>query len=327
MSRRRPSRIDLLRSNWRRLWGEPIGWVWLSAFLLHIVALLWVQNLVMFEAHSSDEHGIFIVRSMRFREEEKKEPIPIPAPREVEVRTEVIPLAQKNQKPTAEKKAPDPSDVPNWNPLTQVGAPTPVEEKTVKVAPSALPGVKIWDIQAPVKKVVFLIDVSGTMWNEIDGRWGFQIAQDEVARSISAMPPEMSFNIVYYSDETSSMASALVPATHEYKELARRFLALKPNLSGATDFFKGLQGAFEQGPEAVFIFTDGEMDVPRWKVPSRFDALREKTGPSIHLFGVGFFYEKNQECLDLLQKICFLSGGDFKLYNRYTPPVKVEKKK
>jgi hypothetical protein len=297
--------------------------------LLHVVALLWIQNIVLFEGRSSDEHGIFIARSMRFPVEEKKEEASV-LPREVEMRTESPPVAQKNPKPLPEKKVvdPPPTEAPNWNPLSQMTTPPPASEaKEEKSTPPSGVGVKIWELQSPVKKVVFLVDVSGTMWNELEGRWGFQVVQDEVERSVSAMPPEMFFNIVYYSDTTMSMSPTLVKATHENKELARRFLTLKPNLSGATDFFKGLQGAFEQRPEAVFIFTDGEMDVPRWKVPSRFDALREKTGPSIHLFGIGFFYEKNQESLDVLQKICFLSGGDFKLYNRYTPPVMIEKKK
>ena len=329
MSRRRTSPIDRIRSNWRRLWGEPIGWVWLSAFLLHLVAIFCVQDFVLWKGMSAQEHGLFIVQSMRFPTVEKSGTHLNP-PQEVEISTEIVPSNQKINTTVPEKKKEEVKmvEVPQWNPLAKLSGPAlnpdSNEEGEVTVG---VPGVKIWELKSAVKKVIFLIDVSGTMWNEIEGKCGFEIAQEEVIRSIKWMPPEMVFNVIYYSDATSMLSPTLVSATVENKELARRFLRQKPMLSGATDFFKGIKTAFEQRPEAIFIFTDGEMDLPRWKIPSLMDSLKERAGVSIPVFGVGFFYEKNQESLDVLQKICFTTGGDFKRYFYYSTPVKVENKR
>lgn len=326
MSHRRTSPIDRMRSNWRRLWGEPIGWVWLSAFLLHLVALFCVQDFVFFKGMSVDEHGVFIAQSMRFSVSEKKE---LNISREVQISPEQVELNSKSIRPSPEKKLNEEKivDVPQWNPLNKISGALPsTESKEEGEVAIGAAGVKIWELKSPVKKVVFLIDVSGTMWNEIEGRWGFQVAQEEVIRCVKAMPPEMFFNVIYYSDSTAIMTSNLVAATPENKEMARRFLNMKPNLSGATDFFKGIQSAFQQRPQSIFIFTDGEMDIPRWKILSQMDSLKEEMRQSIPIFGIGFFYEKNQESLDLLQKICFSTGGDFKLYLNYSVPVKIEKK-
>ena len=324
MRRRGLSPINRAQFNWRRLWGEPIGWVWLSAFLLHLVALFCVQDFVFFKGMSTEAHGLFIAQSLLFPESEKIESN-VNSVRELEVPT----APSKLTSPPLDNKKVETKivDVPQWNPLAQL--PSGVPQAEIKEEESSSPGssgVKIWELKSPVKKVIFLIDVSGTMWKEIEGKYGYQLAQEEVMYSIKRMPPEIFFNIIYYSDSTSMMAQELIASTPENKELARRFLKQKPTLSGATDFFKGLQVSFEQRPESIFIFTDGETDIPRWKIQNRIDELKEKVGRSIPLFGIGFFYEKNQESLDILQKICFITGGDFKLYLSYSPSIiKTEK--
>lgn len=302
--------------DWKKLLRDPIGWVWISAFLFHLVALLWIHDFVLFEGRDAHEHGIFLAQTMRFAESQD----PLRASTEVTVSLEPPKPREGIEKPsenaTKRVEAAPADDTIRWNPLLRMGSESlPTKEKGNSETASVLKsGVRIWSLQSPAKKVVFLIDISGTMWNEIDGKWCFKIAQAEVEKSISVMPTEMEFNVIYYSDSVSVLSPQLLAANAENKERARRFLNSVPSMNGATDFMKGLKAAFEQKPEAIFLFTDGEMDLPKWKLPSQLDRLRESYHTKTVLFGIGFFYQKNQESLDLLQRLCFVSGGDYKTY-------------
>lgn len=318
MSRYRQRNSSDRWGDWKQFFRDPLSWVWISAFLLHLVALLWIQDIVLFRQTDSPEHGVFFMQSMRFPEHSP--PVDPPATSQ-EVSVKIDPLAASLNPPSSgEKKPPVPvtpqEDSMRWNPFTQMGSASDSKLNSGDLSKKGIltPGARIWNLQSPAKKVVFLIDISGTMWNEIDGVWGFKIAQAEVERSISVMPPDMEFNVIYYSDTVSLLSPSLLPASADNKERARKFLSSVPAMNGATDFFKGLRSGFEQRPEAIFLFTDGEMDIPKWKVPSRLDELRETYRSKTVLFGIGFFYQKNQDSLDLLQRLCFLSGGDFKKY-------------
>jgi hypothetical protein len=118
------SPINRARFNWRRLWGEPIGWVWLAAFLLHLVALFCVQDFVFFKGMSAEAHGLFIAQSLRFPATEKSESN-LNSNQELEIST--APVSSKLNSVNLEKKKEEEKtrDLPQWNPLAQLPSGVP----------------------------------------------------------------------------------------------------------------------------------------------------------------------------------------------------------
>jgi hypothetical protein len=133
----------------------------------------------------------------------------------------------------------------------------------LKVAPKPIP----WDDARPsfygmtiyAKRVVFVIDRSGSMELAIDGETRLARAQQELQKAIQALSPTDYFNIVAFDERMEVFQSRLVSASGEHKKEGIRFAwGLDPR--GATACYEPLKMglAASNDLELILFLSDGE---------------------------------------------------------------------
>jgi hypothetical protein len=134
--------------------------------------------------------------------------------------------------------------------------------------------VYFYGIRTSSRRVVFCIDISGSMNFPLDGRNGkkaprIETAKRELKQALVALPEDAIFNIVVYSGDVKVWKKKMQAATLKNKQAARKYVdRLSP--VGATNIFDALVTSMEvatktgkgkgDGPEAdtVFFLTDGK---------------------------------------------------------------------
>jgi hypothetical protein len=157
------------------------------------------------------------------------------------------------------------------------------------------------------RSFVFVIDRSESMGSS--GLGVIETAAKELARSLDALSPEQTFQVVAYNQAATQFAKReLMPASSERKEELIRFVK---NLSafGGTEHTYGLQAALRLKPEVIYLLTDGGDPIP--------DALKLRTlrdlsagGTQIHClhFGRG---EPRPESEAFLQRVARENRGSY----------------
>ncbi len=108
-------------------------------------------------------------------------------------------------------------------------------------------------------KVVYVIDISGSMTAAVDdyqnehpapGKSRIDLARREVKASISALPPEASFNVIAYSDVVIPWNDRNIPATADNKKKIFEWLDGLAAV-GQTNIFDALEKTFELAPQST----------------------------------------------------------------------------
>jgi len=107
------------------------------------------------------------------------------------------------------------------------------------------------------ERLVILVDFSGSLWMEQDGKSRKDAVDVELRRTLEALPETTAFNVVPYTNAPIPWKDELVPAT-------------KKNVAQALDFFEGCKAqgkgnvwdafsfAFElDGIDTILVLTDG----------------------------------------------------------------------
>lgn len=127
------------------------------------------------------------------------------------------------------------------------------------------------------ERLVILVDFSGSLWEERDGKTRKERVDSELRRMLQALPETTHFNVVPYTNEPIPWKDELVPAT-------------KKSVADALDFFEGCKasgkgnawGAFElafaqDDVDTILVLTDGAPSGgTRWNLGLMADLLAEK---------------------------------------------------
>ena len=145
------------------------------------------------------------------------------------------------------------------------------------VAPNGTVARGFFGIPVQGSRVVFVIDISGSMQTPHPTRTGtsatpaptrYEVAAQELERAVDALPPDARFNVVLFSDGVQVWRKGFVAPTDERKTALHRMLrGTGPN--GGTNLFGGLEKAFElestlagsryrTPADEVFLLSDGE---------------------------------------------------------------------
>ena len=153
------------------------------------------------------------------------------------------------------------------------------------------------------ESIVFIIDASCTM-GQIGKR--FEMAIAELHSSIEKMTAGHRFNIIFFSDQCLKWQDHLVVATPENKQAALEFLeSMREFKGGGTLFVPPLKEAISEGPEVIFLLTDG--DHPAEDDNEIMDLNKEK---KVRFYPIGYG-DKVAEIF--LQKLANTSGGRYTL--------------
>ena len=167
--------------------------------------------------------------------------------------------------------------------------------------------VYFYGIRSQSRRVVFCIDVSGSMEFPLDGRGGSKDARivrakKELNQALTGLPSDAVFNIVVYSVQVRTWKRRMQPANLKNKAAARKFVeGLEP--VGGTNIFDALLTALDVAaggkkakkgapPQAdtIFFLTDGQPTAGR--ITDANQILEEITrrngmlGVKIHTVGV-----------------------------------------
>jgi hypothetical protein len=187
--------------------------------------------------------------------------------------------------------------------------------------------VYFYGIRSSSKRVVFCLDISGSMEWSLEGRDGkgpprLDKAKQELLQALNGLPEDAQFTIVVYSTEVGTWKKSLEPATQKNKASARKFVEdLKPE--GATNIFDALVTSMEiaappakgrePGADTIFFMTDGQPTHGRVIDPHQIlDEVTRRNrvlGVTIHTVGVS----KEQNAAFLLN-LAKRNGGRYVAY-------------
>ncbi len=166
------------------------------------------------------------------------------------------------------------------------------------------------------KRVVFVLDVSGSMDWELDseyvgerGRPRLEVAKRELQRCLEQLQDDSLFNIIVFSSDVErwldgGIAESNASAKEEAMEFVERLVA-----GGGTNVFAALEEAFRD-PEvdSIFVLSDGEPSVgaerDAWRIREIVAQWNENRGVVVHTIAVG-------GNLQILEWLAEDSGGKY----------------
>jgi hypothetical protein len=158
----------------------------------------------------------------------------------------------------------------------------------------------------PARKIAFVCDASGSMINKMPA------LKVELIKAVQRLKPIQSFSIIFFQDARTPMAMgpALAMATSENKRKAATFLEGVSSI-GTTDPIPGIEAAFRQQPELIYLLTDGDFP-DNDAVLARITELNK--GKKVRVNTIAFVGSGDSDTafLGLLKKIADQTGGNFR---------------
>jgi hypothetical protein len=133
--------------------------------------------------------------------------------------------------------------------------------------------------------VVFILDISGSMYEAYGGATRLALARKFLDRQIAALPDGTPFAITLYGETTRS-SGPLVPANRMTRVAAAHYLGEDYDLGGGTNLPAGLDAAEALRPAGVVIVTDGDLNIADSKLMSEARRILGQPGPQMAIFAV-----------------------------------------
>ncbi len=114
--------------------------------------------------------------------------------------------------------------------------------------------------RGPDGSVVFILDVSGSMYEPCAGSTRLALARDELARRIQALADGTPFAITVYA-QTAQNSGPLVAAGDATRDAAIRFINEEFDDGGGTNLPAGLASAQRLHPGSLVLVTDGDLNI------------------------------------------------------------------
>jgi hypothetical protein len=190
---------------------------------------------------------------------------------------------------------------------------------------AALAGVQFFGAQAAGNNFVYIVDSSGSM-----RRGGaFDIARQELLRSIAALQPHQRYYIFFFHAEIHALTlggdqpeATLVYPTPENLAATQAWVqSIEPGTGENPK--RVLQRALSLDPDAIFLLTDGEF--PDWVVSeflaeaNRVDDFLVGLEPRVPIHAVAFAAHKLEDQLRM-QRLAAENAGQYRLVPVEVPP-------
>jgi hypothetical protein len=189
-----------------------------------------------------------------------------------------------------------------------------VEEREIRKL-KELTAARFFGIQIESDRVVFIIDISGSMSELTRGRYAgakgeprINLAKRELAKCLDQLSQESFFNIVPFSSDVAPWEDEITQWTPEALTEARAFVN-KLGAGGGTNLFGSLEFVFaDPQVDTIFILSDGEPSVgtildPR-AIRSEVAKWNQNRDVKIHSISIG-------SSLQVLEWLSEDSGGTF----------------
>jgi len=158
--------------------------------------------------------------------------------------------------------------------------------------------------------VVFLLDISGSMYEACAGSTRLAMARDILAQRIRDLKEGTPFAITVYA-QTARNSGPLVAATNATREAAIRFIREEIDCGGGTDLPAGLTSAMKLEAGNLVLVSDGDLNTT---LANLIDKARSILNPQNHgpaLTVVGISPRPNTDAVPLLKSLASLTGGTY----------------
>jgi hypothetical protein len=163
-------------------------------------------------------------------------------------------------------------------------------------------------ISGNARNVAYVCDASGSMIEK------FPVLKLQLRKAIDVLRPTQSFNVIFFSDperKQQALGPALVPATPDIKRNAYKFLE-GVSAYGITDPIPGLELAFKQKPQLIYLLTDGDFS-DNAAVLKRIRDLNKDKQVKINTIVFVNIVTVEKSIVELMQQIARENGGVFKV--------------
>ncbi len=158
--------------------------------------------------------------------------------------------------------------------------------------------------------VVFILDVSGSMYEPFAGATRLAFARQILAQRIKSLRDGVPFALVVYG-ESAQRSGPLVPANDGTRAAATRFLAKEYDLGGGTNLPSGLTLAAELDMGSIVLVTDGDLNEKQEELLPQARAILGRAGESPALVIVGIAPRPGTGDDAILQALAAQQGGNY----------------
>jgi hypothetical protein len=156
--------------------------------------------------------------------------------------------------------------------------------------------------------VVFLLDISGSMYEAYAGASRLALARKFLDRQIAALPNGTPFAIALYGETTKS-SGPLVSANDATRAAAIEYLAQDYDCGGGTNLPAGLDVAEQLRPASVILVTDGDLNIENDKLMKEARRILGQPGPLLSVFGIA--PRRNTDDESLLENLVKEQAGSY----------------
>jgi len=180
-----------------------------------------------------------------------------------------------------------------------------------RLTPSHYYGINIY-----AKRLLFVIDRSGSMKDVVGGQTRIQRAKRELITAINGLDEQSEFGILVFDSDVRTWKDELVPATDSNKRNAIRFVDYL-TAGSTTNTYAALRRAleFDEQLEAIFMLTDGQPTTGLIVNPSAIllDILRRNETHNVTLNTIAIAVEPLMKTF--LRNLAEPSDGEFREVN------------
>jgi len=158
--------------------------------------------------------------------------------------------------------------------------------------------------------VVFILDISGSMYEPYAGSTRLACARETLSHRIRALKDGTPFAIVLYAQRACA-SGPLVAASDATREAAVRFIQRDVDCGGGTDLPAGLASAEQLRAGALVVVSDGDLNISAINLQAKARAILgpEGHGPGLTVVGVAPRLKAGAE--RLLQGLADQQGGTY----------------
>ena len=133
--------------------------------------------------------------------------------------------------------------------------------------------------------VVFLLDISGSMYEAYAGATRLALARKLLVHQIEALPDGTPFAIALYGETTRS-SGALAPASAASRAAAERYLLEDFDCGGGTNLPAGFDTAEALHPASIMLVSDGDLNIADDKLLKETRRILGRPGPQLSVIAI-----------------------------------------
>jgi hypothetical protein len=158
--------------------------------------------------------------------------------------------------------------------------------------------------------IVFILDISGSMYEPYAGSTRLAFARETLVRRIRALKDGTPFALILYA-QNARPSGPLVAASEATREAAVRFVLRDVDCGGGTNLPSGLSAAQQLHPGSLVLVSDGDLNITSFSLLSQARAILSPQGDCPGMTVIGIAPRPNTDARQLLQGLADQQGAAY----------------